>query len=41
MNNLPLTIEYFELKEDDLQIVKDIYEYYVLNSTATFHKEKV
>jgi L-amino acid N-acyltransferase YncA len=33
--------EYLELKEEDLPIVKEIYDYYVLNSTATFHKEKV
>ena len=33
--------EYFELKEEDFPTVKEIYDYYVLNSTATFHKEKV
>lgn len=36
-----MIIEYFELKEEDLLVVKEIYDYYVLNSTATFHKEKV
>ncbi len=36
-----MSTEYFEIKEEDLPIVKEIYDYYVLNSTATFHKEKV
>lgn len=30
-------IEFIELKKKDLNIVKEIYDYYILNSTATFH----
>ena len=36
-----MSIEYLELKEEDLPVVKEIYDYYVLNSTATFHKVEV
>jgi phosphinothricin acetyltransferase len=36
-----MSVKYFDLKEADFPIVKEIYDYYVLNSTATFHKEKV
>lgn len=36
-----MNIEYYELKEEDLPVVKEIYDYFVLNSTATFHKEHV
>lgn len=30
-----------ELTENDLWIVKEIYNYYIVNSTATFHTEKI
>jgi phosphinothricin acetyltransferase len=36
-----MKIEFIELEEKDLAIVKDIYDYYILNSTATFHTEKI
>jgi phosphinothricin acetyltransferase len=36
-----ISIQYLELRESDLQVVKEIYDFYVINSTATFHKEKV
>jgi phosphinothricin acetyltransferase len=32
-------LKYEEMKEEHLQAVLDIYNYYVLNSTATFHIE--
>lgn len=34
-------IELRELKESDLAIVKEIYDYYILNSTATFHTQAI
>ncbi|MGJ7031324.1 GNAT family N-acetyltransferase [Niabella hirudinis] len=37
MSGITLT----ELKEADLRFVKQIYDWYVLNSTATFHTEPV
>ena len=36
-----MSVEYSKLREEDFPIVKDIYDFYVLNSTATFHKERV
>ncbi len=36
-----MKIEFFDLKEEDLLIVKEIYDYYILNSTATFHTEPI
>jgi phosphinothricin acetyltransferase len=34
-------IEFFPVTENDLQAIKEIYDYYILNSTATFHNEKI
>jgi L-amino acid N-acyltransferase YncA len=34
-------IDFIELTEKDLPIVKEIYDYYIENSTATFHTEKI
>ncbi|MDP4207928.1 MAG: N-acetyltransferase family protein [Bacteroidota bacterium] len=34
-------LEFFRIKDEDLVLVKDVYDYYVLNSTATFHTEPV
>jgi L-amino acid N-acyltransferase YncA len=34
-------LQFKELTQDDLTHVKEIYDYYVLNSTATFHTEPV
>ena len=36
-----MDIEYKELEEEDLEIVKEIYDYYILNSVATFHTELI
>ncbi|MEP6736468.1 MAG: N-acetyltransferase family protein [Chryseolinea sp.] len=36
-----MKVELIDLKEDDFETVKEIYDYYVLNSTATFHTERV
>lgn len=33
--------EFFELQEEDYTIVKEIYDYYILNSTATFHTTNI
>jgi len=30
-------LKFIEMTESDLQVVKNIYDYYILNSTATFH----
>ncbi len=34
-------IEFFPVTEQDLPLVKEIYDYYILNTTATFHAEKI
>ncbi len=34
-------IELFLVTEDDLRAIKEIYDYYILNSTATFHCEPI
>jgi phosphinothricin acetyltransferase len=36
-----MNIEFIDINKNDLEIVKDIYDYYILNSTATFHTEKI
>ena len=36
-----MIIELKELQEQDLPFVKEIYDWYILNSTATFHTEPV
>jgi L-amino acid N-acyltransferase YncA len=36
-----MKISFIELSENDLQTVKEIYEYYVENSTATFHTGRI
>ncbi len=36
-----LDLEYRELAEDDLEMVKEIYDHYILNSVATFHTEQI
>ncbi len=36
-----MKIELVELNDDDFEVVKEIYDYYVLNSTATFHTQLV
>jgi L-amino acid N-acyltransferase YncA len=34
-------IEFSPVTEDDLPAVKELYDYYILNSTATFHSQKI
>ncbi|MCG8697121.1 MAG: N-acetyltransferase family protein [Bacteroidales bacterium] len=36
-----MNIELTELRESDLPIVQDIYNHYILNSTATFHTQEI
>jgi L-amino acid N-acyltransferase YncA len=36
-----MNLEFILLQETDLQVVKEIYDDYILNSTATFHTERV
>ncbi len=36
-----MSTEFIEIKEHDLEVVKDIYDYYILHSTATFHTEEI
>ena len=36
-----VTIKLVELKESDLKTVKEIYDHYILNSTATFHTDLI
>ncbi|UBM57805.1 N-acetyltransferase family protein [Marinilongibacter aquaticus] len=36
-----MNIEFRDLREEDLGLVKGIYDWYVLHSTATFHTEPV
>jgi len=34
-------IHFVEMQEPDLSIVKEIYDYYILNSTATYYTDKI
>jgi L-amino acid N-acyltransferase YncA len=34
-------IEFYPVTKDDFPVIKKIYDYYILNSTATFHTEKI
>ena len=36
-----MQITFNTLQEKDLAIVKEIYDYYILHSTATFHTEQI
>ncbi len=36
-----MEIKLSELSENELLVVKEIYDYYILNSTATFHTEPI
>ena len=36
-----MKIEFVDLKEADLELVKEIYDYYIENSTATYYTEKI
>lgn len=36
-----MNLELIELKASDLEKVKEIYDHYILNSTATFHTEPI
>lgn len=36
-----MKIVFTDLEEKDLAIVKEIYDYYILNTTATFHTAKI
>ncbi len=35
------SVSFIDLKESDLPKVKEIYDYYILNSTATFHTDPI
>ena len=34
-------VAFFPVTEKDLSAIKEIYDYYILNSTATFHNIKI
>ena len=36
-----MNLELIDLREEDYSIIKEIYDYYILNSTATFHTERI
>lgn len=36
-----MNLKLIDLKESDFNLVKEIYDYYILNSTATFHKNLI
>jgi L-amino acid N-acyltransferase YncA len=36
-----MRIEFADLTEDDLELVRDIYNYYIENSTATYYTKKI
>lgn len=36
-----IDLEWVDLRNSDLEIVKAIYDHYILHSTATFHTEKI
>jgi L-amino acid N-acyltransferase YncA len=38
---LPMDVVFREIKEEDFPAVKEIYDWYIANSTATFHTEPI
>ena len=36
-----MNLKLIDLKESDFKLVKEIYDYYILNSTATFHTDLI
>jgi phosphinothricin acetyltransferase len=36
-----MKIEYREIKESDFESIKEVYDHYILNSTATYYTEKI
>jgi phosphinothricin acetyltransferase len=36
-----MKIEFIDLKEPDFEVIKEIYDYYIENSTATYYTEKI
>lgn len=36
-----MKIEFVDLNESDFKVIKEIYDYYIENSTATFYTEKI
>ena len=36
-----MIVQLIDLQESDFEIVKEIYDYYILNTTATFHTEPI
>lgn len=37
----PMNIQLIDLQEKDFEIVKSVYDYYIINTTATFHTELI
>ena len=40
-NRIDMEIEFVDVKETDLTIIKEIYDYYIEKSTATYYTEKI
>jgi phosphinothricin acetyltransferase len=36
-----MNLNLIDVKEQDFTVIKEIYDYYILNSTATFHTERI
>jgi L-amino acid N-acyltransferase YncA len=36
-----MELEFIDVQEKDFQLIKEIYDFYILNTTATFHTEKI
>ncbi|MEI7980919.1 MAG: GNAT family N-acetyltransferase, partial [Bacteroidota bacterium] len=36
-----MKIQYFNVKNADFILIKEIYDYYIINSTATYYTEKI
>lgn len=36
-----MNVELIDLKDEDYKIIKELYDYYILNSTATFHTDRI
>ncbi|MBN2519027.1 MAG: N-acetyltransferase [Bacteroidales bacterium] len=36
-----MSIELIEIEEDDFEVIKKIYDYYIVNTTATFHTGRI
>jgi len=36
-----MKIQYFDIKKSDFEFIKEVYDYYILNSTSTYYTERI